>query len=75
MIWPRGLPLEEIKTEHNFVREATQNNIGVIQGLADGDPDVDSVFRMVLGGEVTFSWDEFAIGANTYSPFNSQNTL
>ena len=36
---------------------------------------MDSVFRMVLGGEVTFSWDEFAIGANTYSPFNSQNTL
>ena len=60
LIWPRGLPLKEIKTEHNFVREATQNNIGVIQGLADGDPDVDSVFRMVLGGEVTFSWDEFA---------------
>ena len=75
LIWPRGLPLEEIKAEHNFVRETVQNNVGVIQGLADGDPDVDSVFRMVLGGEVTFSWDEFAIGANTYSPFNSQNTL
>ena len=75
LIWPRGLPLEEIKAEHNFVRETVQNNVGVIQGLADGDPDVDSVFRMVLGGEITFSWDEFAIGANTYSPFNSQNTL
>ena len=75
LIWPRGLPLEEIKAKHNFVREVAQNNIGIIQGLADGDPDVDSVFRMVLGGEVTFRWDEFAIGANTYSPFNSQNTL
>ena len=30
---------------------------------------------MVLGGEVTFSWDEFAISLITYSPFNSQNTL
>lgn len=75
LIWPRGLPLEEIKAEHNFIREKAKNNVGVIQGLADGDPDVDSVFRMVLGEEVTFNWDEFAIGANTYSPFNSQNTL
>lgn len=77
-IWPRGLPLTGLSRglgPHRFDLSRQSSSIGIWQGLADGDPDVDAVYRMVVGRPCIF--DEappvvFAEG--TATPLNSQNT-
>jgi hypothetical protein len=47
----------------------------VQQGLADIDPDVDAIYRLVLPLPQRFRTDRaLALAANTWCPFNSQNT-
>ena len=75
-IWPRGFPLEEIQSEDPGEERGDPLPIGVWQGLADGDPDVDAIHRLVFNRLLTFrSRDPVALPAGTYCPFNSQNTL
>jgi hypothetical protein len=66
-IWPRGLPLE------NILRNIFSP---IQQGLADGDPDVDAVYRMTQPLPLQFSRREHAVwlSKGVWSPFNSQNT-
>ncbi len=76
-IWPRGLPLDTI---HNAPlptpTEATTDCL-VQQFLADEDPDVDAVYRLVLNNPVTFDKREkpVILEPGTWCPFNTQNTL
>jgi len=79
-IWPRGLPLDLVqeKCEEKYpwagvpVAEA---DCPIQMGLADENPDVDAVYRLVLPLPVSFRTDRrVALGAGTWSPFNSQNT-
>ncbi len=77
LIWPRGYPLDEARDGKGVrvdLREPCR--IGVWQGLADGDPDVDAVYRLLYPGSVVFERKEpVALDAGCYCPFNSQNTL
>lgn len=75
--WPRGFPLE-------FIRSPTSNGkVGtgtapwaVTQFLADEDPDVDAIYRMVSGAPVYFAQEKsYVLDAGIYCPFNSQATL
>ena len=77
-IWPRGLPLKLISQQHiltdNIINKAVK--VGVWQGLADEDPDVDAIYR--LTSDTPCYFDErhpVVLAKNTISPFNSQNTL
>ncbi|MBK7431024.1 MAG: DUF288 domain-containing protein [Bacteroidetes bacterium] len=74
-IWPRGYPLHHLKNvvEHN---STVQNIICPIQqGLADENPDVDAVYRMTMKLPIKFDQhNSLALGKNSWSPFNSQNT-
>lgn len=77
-IWPRGFPLDLIagSKELNVV-DTEAAEIGIWQGLADKDPDVDAIYRLVLGGE-TLEFENkppIYLGRGSYCPFNSQNTL
>lgn len=77
-IWPRGLPLRLIR--HRFDLESglvpTEAEVGVWQGLADGDPDVDAVYRLVYGTGCQFEpHPPVVLGPGTLSPYNTQNTL
>jgi len=79
-IWPRGFPLERVcdpaarLDEDQLVPQSVR--VGVWQGLADGDPDVDAVYRLTVGGECRFQPAEpVVLAPGTLSPFNSQNTL
>jgi len=77
-IWPRGFPLERIQLpEAQPTRgERQQVRVGIWQGLADGDPDVDAIYRLTNNEPCHF--DERAplvLGRGTWCPFNSQNTL
>lgn len=78
-IWPRGFPLELINNKSSILEESNFNSqvskIGVWQGLADGDPDVDAIYRLTSNKPCYFQ-ERFPIvlSRGTICPFNSQNT-
>jgi len=78
-IWPRGYPLDLIRNEAQHLREdelTTQPaRVGIWQALADGDPDVDAIYRLVDNTEVFFNRrPPIVLDKGTLCPFNSQNT-
>jgi hypothetical protein len=77
-IWPRGFPLELITTENKLEMTVSQARIkpGVIQTLADNDPDVDAIYRLVSSKPVKFYKDfDVILAPGTFTPFNSQSTF
>lgn len=75
-IWPRGLPLDAI-------RGSTDTPLGddrpvrapIQQGLANGEPDVDAIWRLTTPREVTFdAAPSVLLQPGTWCPFNSQST-
>lgn len=77
-IWPRGLPLEKLSTANLFSNSTIeqQRSISPIQqGLANQNPDVDAVYRMVESLPVDFEANTpILLGSDQFCPFNSQNT-
>ena len=78
-IWPRGYPLDLILDPGHNLQEAelTQETakIGIWQGLADSDPDVDAIYRLVDNTEIFFDKrPPIVLAEGTLCPFNSQNT-
>lgn len=76
LIWPRGFPLEFIHTNPP-VNAICEEEIfcPIQQGLADGNPDVDAIYRLVMPLPQHFSESPpVALGKGNWSPFNSQNT-
>jgi hypothetical protein len=77
-IWPRGFPLDLIhKKFHNkFGTNTNEKFVGIWQGLADNDPDVDAIYRLTNKEECQFDMAEpLVLQKGVISPFNSQNTL
>lgn len=78
-IWPRGFPLQLItsdqaRLERSKLRQ-TRSRVGIWQGLADGDPDVDAIYRLTNNTPCNFDdGPPVVLGAGTICPFNSQNT-
>jgi hypothetical protein len=76
-IWPRGLPLDAIRDVLPTFEglPETDAECPIQQGLADDNPDVDAIYRLVLPLPVRFRKDRrVALGAGAWCPFNSQNT-
>jgi hypothetical protein len=75
-VWPRGLPLDEVKQALGELPMEVQNVLCPIQqGLADGSPDVDAIFRLTSPLEkINFREGKLALGKGVICPFNSQNT-
>ena len=78
-IWPRGYPLDLIRDAAHDLQEADlrrqPSTIGVWQALADGDPDVDAIYRLTDNTEVFFARrPPIVLPEGTLCPFNSQNT-
>lgn len=77
-IWPRGLPLSEIKREQPDWDDLSQasRKIGVHQFLAAGDPDVDAIYRLTVGrSDHEFLDRSVILDKGTAVPFNSQCTI
>jgi len=76
-IWPRGFPLDKIKNKEKIqFGRSQEKQVAIIQGLADEDPDVDAIYRMIDGEIVHFNKrDAVILNSSVYCPFNSQNTL
>jgi len=76
-IWPRGLPLDAVQRplpEFDALPE-TELDCPIQPGLADEDPDVDAIYRLLLPLPVTFRRDRWlGLAPGTWCPFNSQNT-
>ncbi len=77
-IWPRGFPLDLIGdpgASRNDEPEADEVDAPIQQGLANGSPDVDAIWRLVLDHDFSFEdRDSVWLPQNTWCPFNSQTT-
>jgi hypothetical protein len=78
-VWPRGLPIRYTNTDFSITDQ--QSNCPVIQGLVNGDPDVDAIFRMTnnLKENKFVNFDDnnnntYSLSPYTFCPFNTQNT-
>jgi hypothetical protein len=77
LLWPRGLPLDVVHAEAPAYDALTVSDADcpVQQGLADENPDVDAIYRLLLPLPQSFRPDRrVAFGRGTWCPFNSQNT-
>ena len=83
-VWPRGYPLELISKQpsKHFRIYDDSNNVPLIQqGLVNGDPDVDAVYRMTrknsqaLNIQFDANAPPLVLNRNQYAPLNSQNTF
>lgn len=76
-IWPRGFPLELVIDSFKDVKtQERQCSVGVWQGLANIEPDVDAVYRLTINIPVEFDVKEpLVLNTGAICPFNSQNTF
>jgi hypothetical protein len=77
-VWPRGLPLDVVRSaaaNDVTASAAAERQAPIQQGLANGSPDVDAVWRLVFDESLVFA-DGFSIAlpARSWCPFNSQST-
>lgn len=76
-IWPRGLPLDEVRTAPPLLAtlESQELECPIHQGLADANPDVDAIYRLALPLPIDFEAKSLSIATlGSWCPFNSQNT-
>ena len=75
-IYPRGLPLTHAR--RGVPEPGAMENLEcpIQQGLADNDPDVDAVYRMLYPLPFDFDTDNgpVLLPEGAWCPFNSQNT-
>ena len=79
LIWPRGFPLDRISDAATYRQDVagptSMVTAPIQQGLANGAPDVDAVWRLVLDHPVDFrAGPSLWLPRGTYCPFNSQTT-
>lgn len=78
IIWPRGLPLNLITRKFQLEESLQRKNcrVGIWQGLADEDPDVDAIYRLTRDTPCYFRDREpVVLEKGVLSPFNTQNTI
>ena len=77
VIWPRGLPLDEIQSPQPVLDSLREAGVlcPIQQGLVDGDPDVDALYRLAFPPPAAFrAGFNVALKPGAWCPFNSQNT-
>jgi hypothetical protein len=76
LIWPRGFPLELVQQPaHRAQDHGLLITSSIQQGLADGSPDVDAIWRLVLDRPIAFQGGpSLALAPGSFCPFNSQST-
>lgn len=80
-VWPRGFPLAMLRSAASAGPLITGSQVinapFVMQAVADGDPDVDAVYRLSASdrSDITFDQAEpLVLPAGAWTPFNSQAT-
>eukprot|EP00656_Telonema_subtile_P017706 TRINITY_DN19541_c0_g1_i2.p1 TRINITY_DN19541_c0_g1~~TRINITY_DN19541_c0_g1_i2.p1 ORF type:complete len:523 (-),score=44.29 TRINITY_DN19541_c0_g1_i2:48-1616(-) len=83
--WPRGLPLELIKSVDtrgvvsNSSASISLDRVAIVQSLADHDPDVDAIYRLTRKLPLTFqaapAIKGLIVPPGLYTPYNAQATI
>ncbi len=82
--WPRGLPLKDIKDQRSFNTtlvgtKIKKASLGVLQSLANLDPDVDAIYRLTMKIPFSFKHTEetrpLLVPRRVLTPYNAQATL
>ncbi|GFH56576.1 hypothetical protein CTEN210_13052 [Chaetoceros tenuissimus] len=86
--WARGFPLDLLQKESThgevvFTKDipyqGAKEEIGVIQYLADGNPDIDAIHRLEKPLPMTFDNSDSAtpvlVPKHSYAPYNAQATI
>ena len=83
--WPRGFPISliqnnytqgEVAYESDLTFATRDKEIGVIQFLADGDPDIDAIHRLTRPLPMTFEGTKSVlVPVHAYTPYNAQATI
>ncbi|XP_052771432.1 uncharacterized protein LOC128211070 [Mya arenaria] len=90
--WPRGYPLTLIRSSEGMDHLTFKNvsnvksaakHVGVLQALADHEPDVDALYRLIHGTPFYFKRPKsendkksaVLLSPGVYSPLNAQATL
>jgi hypothetical protein len=79
VIWPRGYPLNSIRDslEGEVILQglAEPADAPIQQGLADGSPDVDAIWRLLFDRQIEFNGRRsIFVPQSCWCPFNSQST-
>jgi len=81
-VWPRGYPLESINDDISNEFYYDSANTLIQQSLANGDPDVDAIFRLTrklknskIDIQFNSSQEPVSLPQGIFCPYNSQNTL
>lgn len=79
IIWPRGFPLDQVREsggDISFTENAAVHlSAPIQQGLTNGSPDVDAVWRLTIDKEITFNnRPSIYLPKGAWCPFNSQST-
>ena len=77
LVWPRGFLLDRVTAPvppPESLRVASRD-CPIQQGLANENPDVDAVYRLIMPLPLSFnSAPPVALGPGSWCPFNTQNT-
>ena len=82
-IWPRGFPIDRVwEHTHKLPPKLSFERAGsspIQQGMVDGDPDVDALWRLLMPSKLGFGAAEaipmsVGLGRGAWCPFNSQTT-
>lgn len=75
VVWPRGLPLDEINSNRIQISKKKKiSQFNLQQGLADINPDVDAIFR-IISKKINIKFKDLKINiGKSLTTFNSQNT-
>ncbi len=75
-IWPRGFSLKNINNNPEISTEINTSSSSIQQGLSNGEPDVDAIWRLVMqNGAHSFTHKKsIQLNDKTWCPFNSQST-
>ena len=74
-IWPRGLPLDETRRPCPTAEPEGSAHAPVQQGLVNGSPDVDAIWRLILDRPFEFEAGESVfLDRGNWCPFNTQST-
>lgn len=77
-IWPRGLPLDSVNCQGSISTTTLEiTGLRVFQAVANGDPDVDAIYRLTAADSSDVTFDDappLIIPPGAWTPFNSQAT-
>ncbi|XP_060071688.1 uncharacterized protein LOC132551553 [Ylistrum balloti] len=81
--WPRGFPLQDIRnetTKPKLCNSSDTLNLGIVQSLANNQPDIDAIYRLTRDAPFDFratrkSHLSLVLPKYSYAPFNAQATL